>query len=103
MHPIEGLTSFFCERFNLAARILDEADHQVTLSGAAYHASSAGGRLRSDVMLVDNCDREPIALGQVIRRGRAKAAATNDDGICLIDHLRRSPEVDGDRAKAITR
>jgi hypothetical protein len=28
MHPIEGLTDFFREHFNLAACILDEADHQ---------------------------------------------------------------------------
>jgi hypothetical protein len=54
-------------------------------------------------MLVDKGDREPFAFGQLVRRGRAKGAGTNDDDICLIDHLRRSPEVDGDRAKAITR
>ena len=42
MHPIERVTGFFCERFNLAARILDKADHQVTLAGAADHARSTG-------------------------------------------------------------
>ena len=42
MHPIERLTGFFRECFNLAARILDEADHQVTLAGATHHACSAG-------------------------------------------------------------
>ena len=62
LHPIEGLTSFLRERFDLAARILDQADHQVILANAADHARGAGRGLGSDVVLVDECDDESLAL-----------------------------------------
>jgi hypothetical protein len=42
MHPIKRLTSFFSKRFDLAAGVLDEANHQVAFSSAAHHAGSAG-------------------------------------------------------------
>src|SRR5215469_1361180 len=42
MHPVKGLASLFRECFDLAASVLDEANHQVAFSSAAYHAGGAG-------------------------------------------------------------
>ena len=37
-------------------------------------------------MLVEEGDGKPLAFAQVVCRGCAKAAGTNDDNICLVDH-----------------
>ena len=86
MHPIQRLAGLLGKRFDLTARVLDEADHQVAFSSATHHAGRAGRGLRSNVMLVDEGDAEPLALAQIIGCRSAKPAGTNDDNIRLIDH-----------------
>src|SRR6266849_1706684 len=67
VHPIQGLSGILREASDPLTGELDQTDHQIAFTYAAYHASGARGGLRADLMLIQQRNVLVTSLRKVKR------------------------------------